>query len=251
MTESQFGGGTAIVTGGSRGIGFEIARELLARGANVAITARKTESLAKAERELNSDRLLVVQADVRDVVAADRVITAVRDRFGSVNFLINNVGASPFFGPLADATESVVMKTFEINVVGTLAMIQSAYRNSMADGGGAIVNVTSIAARHTAENLGVYAMTKAALEHMTKQLAYELAPRVRVNAVAPAIITTRFSEARTSGREKELLARYPMRRFGTPEDVAAAVCFLLSDQASWITGETLTVDGGATKVDLG
>ncbi|WP_190813243.1 SDR family oxidoreductase [Saccharopolyspora pogona] len=251
MTQSQFEGRTAIVTGGTRGIGFEIARELLGRGANVAVTARRTESLAEAERELGSDRLLPVQADVRDAETADAVTSKVRDSFGSLDFLVNNVGASPFYGPLADASSAVVLKTFEINVVGCLSMIQSACRNGLADSGGAVVNVTSVAAKHSAENLGVYAMSKAAIGHMTMQLAFELAPRVRVNAVAPAIIKTRFSEARTSGHEDELLTRYPMRRFGTPEDVAPAVCFLLSDHAAWITGETLSVDGGATKIDLG
>lgn len=247
---TQFDGRTAIVTGGTRGIGFEIARELLARGANVAITARKPESLAEAERQLGGDRLLTIKADVRDEEAADAVTSAVRDHFGALDFLVNNVGASPFYGPLLDASATVVLKTFEINVVGCLSMIQSACRNGMTEAG-AVVNVTSVAARHSAENLGVYAMSKAAVAHLTMQLAFELAPRVRVNAVAPAIIKTRFSEARTSGHEDELLTRYPMRRFGTPEDVAPAVCFLLSAEAAWITGETLTVDGGATKVDLG
>jgi NAD(P)-dependent dehydrogenase (short-subunit alcohol dehydrogenase family) len=244
---TSFDGRTAIVTGGTRGIGFEIAQELLNRGANVAITARKPESLAEAEHQLGSDRLLAIKADVRDEAAADAVTAQVRDRFGALDFLVNNVGASPFYGPLLDASSAVVLKTFEINVVGCLAMIQSACRNGV----GAVVNVTSVAARHSAENLGVYAMSKAAVAHLTMQLSFELAPRVRVNAVAPAIIKTRFSAARTSGHEEELLARYPMRRFGTPDDVAPAVCFLLSDEAAWITGETLSIDGGATKVDLG
>lgn len=250
MTTARFDGRTAIVTGGTRGIGFEIARELLDRGANVAITARKPESLAEAEQQLGSDRLVTIKADVRDEEAADAVTSQVRDRFGSLDFLVNNVGASPFYGPLLDASSAVVLKTFEINVVGCLAMIQSACRNGMTEAG-AVVNVTSVAASHSAENLGVYAMSKAAVGHLTMQLAFELAPQVRVNAVAPAIIKTRFSAARTAGHEDELLTRYPMRRFGTPEDVAPAVCFLLSDEAAWITGETLSVDGGATKVDLG
>ena len=251
MKAGEFDGRTAIVTGATRGIGFEIARELLDRGANVAITARKADSLEEAERELGSDRLLTIQADVRDTDAADEVTSKVRGHFGSLEFLVNNVGASPFFGPMVDASAAVVLKTFEINVVGCLSMIQSAYRNGLADSGGAVVNVTSVAAKHTAENLGVYAMSKAAIGHMTMQLAFELAPHVRVNAVAPAIIKTKFSDARTSGHEDQLLARYPMRRLGTPRDVAPAVRFLLSDQAAWITGETLSIDGGATKIDLG
>lgn len=251
MTEQDFAGRTAIVTGGSRGIGLQIARHLLERGANVTITARRDTSLQAAAEELDSNRLHTMRADVRDREAADLVTGETIARFGGLEHLVNNVGASPYFGPLLEASSSVVLKTLEINVVGCLAMIQSACHRSLAEHGGSVVNVTSLAAAHTAENLGVYALSKAALGHMTRQLSFELAPKVRVNAVAPGIIKTAFSEARTSGHEDALLSRYPMGRFGAPDDVAPAVGFLLSDHAAWITGETLVIDGGATKVDLG
>lgn len=250
MNAPALTGRTVLVTGGSRGIGFEIARELISQGARVAVTARKQDSLEQAQDELGAgDRLLTVQADVRERDAADALVAAVVDRFGSIDKLVNNVGASPYFGPLADAPTAALAKTFEINVIGALSVTQAFV--SRAEAGGAVVNVTSIAARHSARNLGVYALTKAAIQHMTGQLAFELAPRFRINAVAPAIIRTDFSSARTEGHSDELLARYPMGRFGVPGDVAPAVCFLLSEQAAWITGQTLAVDGGATKMDLG
>ncbi|MCW2952009.1 MAG: short-chain dehydrogenase/reductase [Conexibacter sp.] len=242
---------TALVTGGSRGMGLEIARQLLARGASVAITGRTPEALSAAEQELDSERLLCVPANAGEIDRAEDVVAGVLERFGSLDLLVNNVGISPYFGPLVDAPAAAVMKTFEVNVGGALAMIQAAWTRRMREHGGAVVNVASIASVRTAANLGVYALTKAALRHLTMQLSAELAPTVRVNAIAPAIIKTRFSEARYDGREEELLERYPMGRLGVPEDVAPAVCFLLSDDASWITGETLAVDGGALKVDTG
>jgi NAD(P)-dependent dehydrogenase (short-subunit alcohol dehydrogenase family) len=252
VSAQDLSGSVAIVSGGGRGIGLEIARELLQRGAAVALTSRREASLEEAEAALGaSDRLFALQANAGRVEEAPATVKAVVGRFGKIDMLVNNVGISPYFGPLAEAPASALMKTFEVNVVGALAYLQAALAAGLAERGGAVVNVSSIGAERTATNLGAYAMTKAALTHMTGQLAAELAPRVRVNGVAPATIKTGFSQARYDGREEELLERYPMDRLGIPSDVAPAVCFLLSDEASWITGQTLAIDGGALRVDTG
>jgi NAD(P)-dependent dehydrogenase (short-subunit alcohol dehydrogenase family) len=252
MTGLDFTGQTAVVTGGSRGIGLEIARELLASGARVVITGRKQPALDTAASDLgDTDSLFCLQANAGDLDASEQVVQRVMDRFGSIDLLVNNVGISPYFGPLMDAPADVVTKTFEVNVVGGLAMVQSAWKIWMKAYGGAIVNVSSIGARHTASNLGAYALTKAALENMTRQLSVELAPHVRVNAVAPAMVRTDFSEARYAELAEALVDRYPLQRLGVPADIAPAACFLLSDQAAWITGETISIDGGTTKVDTG
>jgi 3-oxoacyl-[acyl-carrier protein] reductase len=247
---SRFAGKTALVTGGSRGTGLAIVAELLDQGASVALTGRKEEALAEAKRELG-DRgaLLCVQANAAATDETPALVARVVDAFGSLDMVVNNVGISPYFGPLMDAPIDAVGKTFHTNVLGALALLQAAWHGWMAEHGGSVVNVSSVGAKRTAANLGAYALTKAALSHLTMQASAELAPRVRVNAVAPAIIKTRFSRARYQGREQELLDRYPMGRLGEPADVAKAVCFLLSEDAAWITGEVLDIDGGALKVD--
>lgn len=246
----SFEGKTALVTGGTRGMGLEIARELLRGGAKVAVVARKPESLEEARTELASEgELLAIQANVSNPDDVARMVKDTIDTLGGLELLVNNVGVSPYFGPLVDAPAEALAKTFQSNVIGALGAIQAAWHGRMREHGGSIVNISSVGAHRTAENLGAYALTKAALSHMTRQLSYELAPTVRVNAVAPAIIKTRFSKARYEGHEQELLARYPMGRLGRPEDVSKAVCFLLSDDAAWITGEVLDIDGGALKVD--
>jgi NAD(P)-dependent dehydrogenase (short-subunit alcohol dehydrogenase family) len=170
-------------------------------------------------------------------------VAAALDQFGSIDALVNNTGINPQYGPLVTAELDTVSKVLETNLVATLGWIQEAHKHWMAAHGGVIVNVASAAGLRAAPNIGAYAMSKAALVQLTQQLAVELGPSVRVNAVAPAVVRTSFAK-RLYEDEADVSSRYPLGRIGDPDDVAQAVAFLLSEHASWISGHTLLVDGG-------
>jgi NAD(P)-dependent dehydrogenase (short-subunit alcohol dehydrogenase family) len=242
---SALEGRAAIVTGASRGIGQAIAAALLARGAKVCITARKPEGLAEAVAALGGgDRLHAIAGNTGDPAHRAEVAQETLARFGSLDLLVNNTGINPAYGPLMTCDLDAVTKLFSTNVVAALGWVQEVHARWMGAHGGAIVNVASAAGLRPAGGIGAYGASKAALVHLTAQLANELGPHVRVNAVAPAVVRTRFATALFEDREDEVVGRYPLGRLGAPEDVAGAVAFLLSDEAAWITGETLVVDGG-------
>ncbi|MDH6139219.1 MULTISPECIES: SDR family oxidoreductase [Kitasatospora] len=242
-----FKGQVALVTGASRGIGLGIARELVDRGAKVCITARNPEPLADAVRELGGEENAIAVAGKSDDpehqrAAIDRTIEA----FGRLDMLVNNTGINPIFGPVLDTDPAAAAKILAVNVLGPLAWTKLAHQAWMGEHGGSVVNVSSIAGLRTSPGIGMYGVSKAALSRLTMELAGELGPDIRVNAVAPAVVKTKFAEALYVGREDEAAAPYPLKRLGVPEDIAGAVAFLLSDQASWITGQTLVIDGGVT-----
>ena len=243
----RFAGRTAIVTGASRGIGLAIAQRLVDDGARVVITARKPDPLAEAVEQLGgSDHALGVAGHADDPEHQHEVVQKAIETFGGADLLVNNTGINPVYGPLIDVDLGAARKIFEVNCLAALSWVQQAYRAWMREHGGAVVNVSSIAGIGTAPGIGFYGASKAMLNHITQELAVELGPDVRVNAVAPGIVKTRFATALYEGKEAEVTANYPLKRLGVPDDVGSAVSFLLSDDAGWMTGQVVVIDGGVT-----
>ncbi|MEU6345630.1 SDR family oxidoreductase [Streptomyces sp. NPDC046977] len=244
MSTQPDSGRVAIVTGASRGIGYGIAEALVARGDRVVVTGRNEEALKEAVERLGADRALGVAGKAHDEAHQAEVVERAMEAFGRVDYLANNAGTNPVFGPLSDLDLGVARKVFETNVISALGFAQQTYKAWMKDNGGAIVNIASIAGVSASPFIGAYGMSKAAMVNLTLQLASEMAPGIRANAIAPAVVKTRFAAALYEGREEEAASAYPLKRLGVPEDIGGAAAFLLSDAAAWITGQTLVVDGG-------
>jgi NAD(P)-dependent dehydrogenase (short-subunit alcohol dehydrogenase family) len=236
----------ALVTGASRGIGLAVAQRLVDEGARVVVTARKPEGLAAAVEQLGAEHAVAVagRADDPDH-QEDAVATAVRE-FGRLDILVNNTGINPAYGPLLAIEESAARKIMDVNVLSALSWTRRAVAAGLGrDGGGAVVNMASVAGIAPAPGIAYYGVSKAALIGLTVQLAAELSPDIRVNAIAPAVVKTDFARALYEADEAAAAAAYPLGRLGVPEDIGAAAAFLASADAAWITGQTLVVDGGA------
>lgn len=236
-------GKVAVVTGGSRGIGRAVAVRLLEEGARVMIVARKREALEATCRELG-DGVVGHAANVADEAGARAAIDATLARFGRLDVLVNNASTNPYFGPLMEIDRERAERTVQVNQWGTVLWTQLAWRAWMAEHGGRVVNVSSMGGLLPEPNIGWYNGTKAAIMQLTRQMAQELAPRVTVNCVAPGVIRTDMSRAIWERHEKTISAHVPAARLGEPDDVAGAVVFFASDQARYVTGQTLVVDGG-------
>lgn len=244
------GGKVFVVTGGSRGIGFELTRELLAQGAKVAICARKQEGLDQAVAELGGgDNLLAVPAHIAKEEDVENLFAAAVNKFGTLDALVNNVGMNLLTATLVDTEYALWQKIIDSNLGGTYLCSRKAAGIMREKGRGKIINISSIAARKASPGMGVYGVAKAGIEMLTKVLALELAKyNIQVNAVAPGMVRTDFSKPFWSKEDlhEEIIRGIPLERLAEPIDVVHAVLFLSSDASDYITGQTVMVDGGAT-----
>lgn len=243
MTAGSLAGRTAIVTGASRGIGLAAAAALHGDGANVVLTSRTTEAAVAAAASVG-DRAVGIGAHATDEAAARACVERTLELFGSIDILVNNAGTNPAFGPLMEQDHARFAKTMDVNLWAPLMWTQLVVAASMGQRGGAIVNTASLGGLAVGPDLGIYHTSKAALLHLTRHLAVELGPGIRVNSVAPGVVRTRLAEALWKEHEDAVSGRTPLGRIGEPEDIGSAILFLASDASSWITGETLLIDGG-------
>jgi len=243
-------GKTAVITGASRGIGLAMADRFLDAGANVMLCSRKADDLAEATAGLiagGADPAKVAwrAAHVGEAAQAQACLAETVERFGGLDVLVNNAGTNPYFGPMIDIDVARAQKTFEVNQLAVLMWTSYAVKAGLLRG--SVINVASIGGLGVEPGIGWYNVTKAAVLHIPRQLAFELAPDIRVNALAPGLVKTQLARALWEGLGEEgVAAHIPLRRLGLPDDIAAAALFLASDSASWITGQTLVVDGGST-----
>ncbi|TXI07578.1 MAG: SDR family oxidoreductase [Rhizobium sp.] len=242
-------GRVALITGASRGIGAATARLLAQQGAHVVISSRKQEDLDKVAAEINASggKATAIAAHQGESAALHRLISEIESGLGRLDILVNNAATNPYFGHISDTDMGMVEKTLQVNIKGYFELAALASKLMKKNGGGAIVNIASVNGVKPGMFQGIYSISKAAVINMTQSFAKECAPwKVRVNAVLPGLTETKFASALTKNDQilKTALTQIPLARVAQPEEIAPAVLYLVSDAASYVTGTTLTVDGG-------
>ena len=244
-------GRVALVSGASRGIGRAMATTMARAGADVMLNSRKQDALEATAEEIRAELdgsghgdVDVFAANAGDDDAGERAVLATIERFGGLDILVNNAATNPYFGPTMEVDKARYDKTFQVNLDGPILWSQAAWKHAFAEKPGVILNVASVGGLRVEFGLGVYNLTKAALIHTTRQLASEIGP-TRVVGIAPGLVKTDFAAHLVDNYGETLAARLPTKRLGEPQDIADLATFLVSDSASWITGETYVIDGGA------
>ncbi|WP_416974252.1 SDR family oxidoreductase [Streptomyces sp. 4F14] len=228
----------ALVTGATRGIGLAVARALTKSGVRVCVTARDPAEVGHIAASLDSVGL---PGDLTDPTLPSRLVALALDAYGRLDVLVNNAATNQPLGPLMNADPARWARAFAVNVEAPLRLTQCAWRGWMREHGGTVVNICTEGATHVGAGVGTYSVSKAALLRLTQQLAGELGPGVRVNSVSPGLTRTEMARFAWEG---ETASGLPLGRFGEPEDVAKAVLWLVSQEAGWVTGADLVVDGG-------
>ncbi len=250
--EISLEGKVALVTGGSKGIGKAIAASFVEAGASVMITSRKEDQLAAAADEITSKTqkpgvVAYIAANAGEESSPELVVGSTIERFGAIDILVNNAATNPYFGPMVGLDPQRADKIMAVNVRSVLLWTKRCWEVlwSKPDFDKAVVvNIASIGGLGIEPMIGYYNVSKSAVIHMTRQLANELGPKVRVNSISPGVVRTDFARALWEPNEAGLASRLPLGRIGEPEDVANAALFLASDLSGWITGQNLVVDGG-------
>jgi dehydrogenase/reductase SDR family member 4 len=247
-------GKVAVITGGSRGIGQAIALTFAEAGADVVVSSRdkKPPELEKVAEQLRSlgQRALAIPAHVGKKDEVERLVRKTLEEFGRIDILVNNAGANPVLSPMVDLGEEAFDKVLEVNLKGAFMMSKAVGREMIRQGGGRIINISSISGlRARADGTGAYCISKAALNMMTQVMARELGPHnILVNAIAPGSIRTDFSRVNWTDPERraQRLREIELKRFGEPEEVVGLALLLASGAGSFVTGEIIRVDGGMT-----
>ncbi len=243
VMEISLEGKVALVTGASRGIGKAIAKSYVEAGAKVMLMSRKEDSLRATAEEIGGDTAIFA-GNAGDIETAQACVAATIKKFGKIDIFVNNAATNPYAGPTLGIDPARYDKTFQVNLRGPLFWCQAVWEAWMVDHPGVIINIASVGGLRAEGNLGVYNLTKAALIHLTKQLAGELG-LTRVVGIAPGLVQTDFAQMLVDNFGDALAKRLPTKRLGVPQDIANLATFLASDLASWMTGETYLIDGGA------